>query len=372
MFKSNITENIKNKIGKNLHNKKGHPIKIIKDHIYNYFNNLPNHKFKTFDDFSPIVSVKYNFDLLNIPQNHSSRKMTDTYYIDEKHVLRTHTTAHQYELLEKNYNSFLITGDVYRKDEIDNKHYPVFHQLEGAYLIDKNSEISPIEDLKNILSGLIKYLFPECEYRFNNDYFPFTDPSFEIEVKFQDKWMEVLGCGVIHENILSSLSLNDKYSGWAFGLGLERLAMILFDIHDIRLFWTDDERFTKQFEEEKIIKFKPYPILKSIPKDISFWINHNEIFIKNNNIMNDFLWNNINDFYELVRDEFNDYVEQVELIDKFYHPKHAKFSMMFRIYIIPNNESINDLINPAELNVIANNLMLKFADKLKKLGYDVR
>jgi phenylalanyl-tRNA synthetase alpha chain len=364
-MQSNIPQSIKNKIGMNLHNKKGHPIKIIKEYIYKYFDSLTEIKFEKYDNYNPYVDIKYNFDALRIPKEHPSRKITDTYYLNENIVLRTHTSAHQYELLEKGSKSFLVTGDVYRKDEIDSNHYPVFHQLEGVHLCEDNK--NPEEELKKILSGLITYLFPNCEYRFNKDYFPFTHPSYEIEVNFHGKWLEVLGCGVVHEEILNNLKIKQK--GWAFGLGLERLAMILFDIIDIRLFWTDDNRFLEQFEEEKIVKFKQYPKLKAVLKDISFWIDTSEVTCEEKT--NTFVWHNINNFYEIIREECGDLIEKVELCDNFYHPKHKKYSVMFRLAITPTEKDIT-ITDPAILSKSSNKLMESLRYKLNNNGYICR
>lgn len=357
---SNIPPSIKAKIGYQLHNKKGHPIKIIKDLIYKYFADTPI-KFQKFDDFNCVVDTKNNFDLLLIPENHPSRSKSDTYYIDDTHVLRTHTSAHQNELLEKGYNSFLVTGDVYRKDEIDKHHYAIFHQMEGLHLVDDKTD--PIIDLKEILGGLVKYLFPDKEYRFNSDYFPFTDPSFEIEVKFGDKWMEILGCGVIHHKILDRLDIKQK--GWAFGLGLERFAMIMFDIPDIRLFWTDDVRFLDQFVDEKIVTFKPYSKVSPLIKDISFWIDESEIQTN----CRGFDWLNINNFYESVREVCGDSIASVDILDKFYHAKHKRYSMTFRLLINSNDYKIDD---HALVTAHANKCITDIVANLVNKGYTVR
>lgn len=358
---SNIPDFIKQKIGKNVHNMKGHPIKIIKDYIYDYFNGLKEYNFKTFDDLPPFVSIEQNFDLLLIPETHPSRSKSDTYYINETTVLRTQTSAHQNELLELGYKSFLVTGDVYRKDEIDNRHYPVFTQMEGVHIVSDDKD--PVDELKKILSGLIMYLFPDREYRFNNDYFPFTEPSFEIEVKFGDRWLEVLGCGIMHHKILDRLNIKQK--AIAFGLGLDRFAMILFDIPDIRLLWTNDSRFLEQFKSEKIIKFIPYPKIKPIPKDISFWIEDSEI----TGDKHDFKWTKINDFYEYVREICGNSIESVELLDNFFHPKKNKYSVTFRLYVGTDDL---DEDKHAEVTSYANNCLNKVIKKTKDLKYEIR
>lgn len=206
----NIPDTIKNKMGKNLHMIQSHPICIIKDLIYQYFDNLNHYKFDKYDNIDPIVTIEDNFDKLLIDKTHPARSSSDTYYFDGKHVLRTHTSAHQNMLMETSDNlSFLVTGDVYRKDEIDSTHYPVFHQMEGVHLYSEDDEVSidkVKDDLINVLKGLCNHLFPECEIRVNDDYFPFTHPSFEIEVFYNDKWLEILGCGVMQPKIIENCS----------------------------------------------------------------------------------------------------------------------------------------------------------------------
>lgn len=198
-------------------------------------------------------------------------------------VLRTHTSAHQTQFMSQGYDAFLCSGDVYRRDEIDSSHYPVFHQMEGVRLFStQKSQIFAglndqqrvdviVTDLKDLLSGLAKHLFGDVEMRWNAEYFPFTDPSFELEVLFNGHWLEVLGCGVIHKDVLQNGGRSNEI-GWAFGLGLERLAMVLFGIPDIRLFWSTDERFCSQFKEGRITKFVPYSKYPLCYKDVSFWL----------------------------------------------------------------------------------------------------
>lgn len=309
-----------------------------------------------------VVNVKNNFDDLLIPQNHPSRKMSDTYYISPDTVLRTHTSAHQTELLSRGETQFIVTGDVYRKDEIDARHYNIFHQMEGVKCFSLDSQIDIEAYLKQTLSGLVQYLFPGKQYRFNNDYFPFTNPSFEVEVLYNDKWMEVLGCGVIHTNVLNNLHLPLK--GWAFGLGLERLAMVLFNITDIRLFWTNDQRFYDQFTDEQNKQFIPYPQLEPIVKDISFWIPENQICT--NSI--DWYWLEINNFYDKIRDICGNSIESVELFDKFYHKKLNKYSMSFHLKFCPETTQLN----PAEFNCVANDIQHKIWTGLPSLNIEMR
>jgi phenylalanyl-tRNA synthetase alpha chain len=335
IIQSNIPVSILNKIGLNLHNKKNHPINIIKKHIYKYFDSLPYTSFKKFDEFDPYVSVTDNFDLLRIPKDHVARSVHDTYYKNENTVLRTHTSAHQNQLLKAGETSFLVTGDVYRKDEIDSCHFNVFHQMEIVHRVPKEFENESEIYLKKILSGLIEYLFPNCDYEFQNDYFPFTEPSFEANVKYKEKWLEILGCGIVHQEILKNCNLEGQ-KFIAIGLGIDRLCMILFNIPDIRLIWSTDDRVLSQFKDGDITtQYKPVPQLKSITKDISFWIKSQDVK-DTENLKNEFEWIIINDFYDKVRNLFGDSVERVELLDKFYNPKKDKYSHTFRLTFTPN------------------------------------
>jgi phenylalanyl-tRNA synthetase alpha chain len=299
-------------------------LSIIKEIIYNYFGD----SFEKFDSLDPVVSTKDNFDLLLIPKDHPARSLSDTYYVQEDKVLRTHTSAHQNQLMSTGHRKFLVTGDVYRKDDIDATHYPIFHQMEGVFITTEDVDIEA--NLKSVLGGLIETLFPNCEWRFSSDFFPFTEPSYEVEVKFEGKWLEVLGCGVVHKEIMKNNNLSHA-KGWAFGLGLERLAMILFKIPDIRLFWTEDERFHKQFASGKVVDFKPYSNFPPISRDIAFWIG--EGFTPN-------------DFSEMVREYGKDLVEELACIDTF--KKGEKESRCYRIVYRSNERTLTH----DEINVI--------------------
>lgn len=345
----NISQFIRDKIGKNLHNKLNHPIEIIKKHIYNYFDSLVDYQFEKYDNLSPFVSVEDNFDKLLIPKDHIARSKSDTYYVNEKTVLRTHTSAHQNELLSKKHTAFLVTGDVYRKDEIDKYHFPVFHQMEGVALVKNDRDAK--DELIIILSGLIEYLFPKCQYRVKDDYFPFTHPSFEIEVYYDKKWIEVLGCGVVQPEIIRNNNLTGSF--WAFGLGLERLALVLFKIPDIRYIWSQHHKFIDQFKDGKIIPFEQYSELPTQYNDISFWIKDD--YLINNK------WIQENDFYEIIRDVGEEWIESVIFMDSFYHPKHNKYSHMYRITYSPNDPSLK---NPSEFTQISLNIHNKIRDRI--------
>ncbi|CAM9101391.1 unnamed protein product [Choristocarpus tenellus] len=330
---NNVSLSVAAKVGKNLHLRVGHPLNIIKERIEVYFQEpntlLGQPNFQVFDDLPPVVSVYDNFDSLLIPVDHVSRQPTDTYYVDEARVLRCHTSAHQTTLLMQGQNSFLVCGDVYRRDEIDRSHYPVFHQMEGVRVF-RDDEVPPTtdiearvaivsSDLKNALEGLARHLFGDVEMRWVDAYFPFTHHSAELEILFRGDWMEVLGCGVIQEKVMQNSGRQEE-TGWAFGLGLERLAMVLFSIPDIRLFWSDDERFTSQFKAGTISQFTPYSKYPPCFKDVSFWLPREAERTFHNN-----------DMFEVVRDVAGDLVEEVQLVDTFVHPKTQRQSNCFRI-----------------------------------------
>ncbi|CAA3020759.1 phenylalanine--tRNA ligase, chloroplastic mitochondrial [Olea europaea subsp. europaea] len=331
---NNVPDSIFSKLGMQLHRRDQHPLGILKNAIYDYFDTNYPKKFDKFDDLCPIVSTIANFDDVLVPADHVSRSYNDTYYVDSETVLRCHTSAHQAELLRGGHTHFLVTGDVYRRDSIDSTHYPVFHQMEGVRVFTpvdweasgNDATSYAAEDLKKCLEGLARHLFGGVEMRWIDTYFPFTNPSFELEIYFQDGWLEVLGCGVTEQEILKRSGRVDNVA-WAFGLGLERLAMVLFDIPDIRLFWSNDERFTSQFSKGQLgIKFKPFSKYPPCYKDMSFWIS--DSFTENN-------------LCEVVRGIAGDLVEEVKLIDNFTNKK-GMTSHCYRIAYRSMERSLTD------------------------------
>eukprot|EP00899_Mesostigma_viride_P018315 jgi/Mesvir1/26485/Mv16154-RA.1 len=346
---NNVTDNIFSKIGRNLHNQNDLPLGILKNAIYSYFDTtLPG--FVKFDNLHPVVSAKANFDEVLVPPDHVSRSYNDTYYVDAATVLRCHTSAHQTEKLREGHRRFLVTGDVYRRDSIDATHYPVFHQMEGVCVFEPSEwEAAGMDgtayaeqELKRTLEGLTRRLFGDVKMRWYDTYFPFTNPSFELEIFFNDEWLEVLGCGVMEQQILDNCGLANKRA-WAFGLGLERLAMVLFEIPDIRLFWTDDTRFSKQFKAGDLTtKFKPYSKYPPCYKDIAFWTN--ERCTENN-------------LCELVRGLSGDLIESVKLIDEFKHPKTGRTSHCYRLAYRSTDRSLTD----EEINAIQEKVREKVA-----------
>lgn len=350
---NNVSENIYSKIGVNLHKTPGHPLYIIKSAIIDFFDKVHADSFKSFDDLNPIVTTEANFDSVLVPADHVSRSPNDTYYISADKVLRCHTSAHQAELLRQGEKCFLVTGDVYRRDSIDKTHYPVFHQMEGFRVFTpeevaasgmSGTELASTE-LKKTLEGLAKHLFGDVECRWIDAYFPFTDPSYELEIFFNGEWLEVLGCGVTEQQILRDNG-NEGNVSWAFGLGLERLAMVLFEIPDIRLFWTADKRFTSQFADGKLdVKFKPFSKYPPVFKDMAFWVSE------------DFTENNL---AEIVRNAGGDLVEEVKLIDEFTNKKTGRTSNCFRITYRSMERSLTD----EEINAIQDTVRSEVAGKL--------
>ncbi|XP_067910559.1 phenylalanine--tRNA ligase, mitochondrial isoform X1 [Heterodontus francisci] len=353
---TNVTPKILSKVGKSLQNQRNHPLWLIKerikDHFYTHYlcrNRSP--LFSVYDNLCPVVTTEQNFDSLLIPPDHASRRKGDNFYLNQTNMLRAHTSAHQHDLIRAGLDAFLVVGDVYRRDEIDSSHYPVFHQMEGVRLFSKHELFANVQngeelcifekgcrtpykqemhtleavkllefDLKQTLKKVMAHLFGKgLEIRWVDCNFPFTHPSFEMEIKFQGEWMEVLGCGIMEQHLVNSAGAQDRI-GHAFGLGLERLAMILYGIPDIRLFWSEDERFSKQFQVTHIdqkVTFQPLSKYPPLVNDISFWI-PKEGYEEN-------------DFYDLVRNIGGDLVEKVSLIDQFTHPKTKKVSHCYRI-----------------------------------------
>ena len=192
-------------------------------------------------------SEYYNFEALNIPEDHPAKDMHDTFYLDNGALLRTHTSPVQIRTMEKQGPPIRIIcpGRVYRKDS-DLTHTPMFHQIEGLVL-EENASFAV---LKGMLKDFINNFFGnETELRFRPSYFPFTEPSAEVDIKWKKGWLEILGCGMVHPNVLEMSGINSKkYSGFAFGLGPERMAMLKYNIPDLRSFFENDLRFLKQFK----------------------------------------------------------------------------------------------------------------------------
>lgn len=383
---TNVTPTIVELVGRNLHLVPQHPVNLIKQRVVHHFQQTYTTRTGTprythLDDIPPVVTTEQNFSSLLIPENHISRSKKDNYYINSDTMLRAHTSAHQRDFIRMGFDRFLVTGDVYRRDEIDQSHYPAFHQMEGVLLLtreelfekcssdskeslklfeEEGSEMyTETEDkqrmhtidavkmtefnLKETVVRLVRDLFgSNIEYRWNSCYFPFTHPSYELEVKFKGEWMEVLGSGIMRQEILTNGGVHNKI-GWAFGLGLDRLAMFLFGIPDIRLLWSRDERFISQFASVAInpatnVTFVPYSKYPPCFKDISFWLPDNSEGF------------NGNDFCDVVRSVAGNLVEKVQLIDEYVHPQTSRVSHCYRVTYRSmdrtlTNEEVNSLHN---------------------------
>ncbi len=200
----------------------------------------------------------YNFEALNIPKNHPARDMQDTFYLSHDLVLRTHTSPVQIRVMEKFKPPIRVVapGAVYRHDE-DVSHTPMFHQIEGL-LVDEGVSMA---HLKGVLTTFVRHFFsPDTRVRFRPSFFPFTEPSAELDIECvlcggegcgvckQSGWLEVMGCGMVHPSVFEAVRIDPrKYSGFAFGMGIERITMLKYRINDIRLFFENDLRFLRQF-----------------------------------------------------------------------------------------------------------------------------
>ena len=193
----------------------------------------------------------HNFEALNFPPHHPARAMHDTFYFGHGRLLRTHTSGVQVRYMGEHAPPLrmIAAGKVYRSDS-DQTHTPMFHQMEGL-LVDETSSFA---DLKGTLAAFVKAFFEQdFEMRFRPSYFPFTEPSAEVDIAWQQpdgstRWLEVLGCGMVHPNVLRSCGIDpERYTGFAFGLGIERFAMLRYGVNDLRSFFENDTRFLKQF-----------------------------------------------------------------------------------------------------------------------------
>ena len=387
-----------------------HPLQLLNEQIHRSLAD-----FTIIKPPSPIVSIEENFGQLGIAEDHPGRSPTDTYYLNRQTCLRTHTSAHEVQTFAAGNTKWTLTADVFRRDEIDASHYPIFHQMEGACIYDiaeygegqrvvreceamegrlRSAQIE-IEDnvdiaeaggyqasherdpakrvaaqlamrhLKGTLNNLVLDLFGDrheagasqaaaepLQVRWIAAEFPFTTPSFEVEVLFRGKL------------------------GWAFGLGLERIAMVLFAIPDIRLFWSQDPRFLSQFAPQKAppatshgehagvsaaggsglakklpaVTFKPYSKYPACYKDVSFWLPSSF---------------HENDLFEIIRDVAGDLTEDVVKIDDFTHPTTQKRSKCYRI----NYRSMDRNLENEEVNTLHGIVTTRM---VKELGVELR
>lgn len=424
----NVPSTITAAVGRQLHLQKDHPIAITRQIIESVF---PAPTYKYHNNLFPVVTTHQNFDSLEFPQDHPGRSRTDTYYVNKDTVLRTHTSAHQADTFHANKSEgFLISADVYRRDAIDRSHYPVFHQMEGARMWDRtrvpggdiakavwqdvaklpthnmtvedphpshHAQRNPLQTfhteaeseaisthLKRSLELMVAEIFsraraavgdtnsvstPEpLKIRWVEAYFPFTSPSWELEVFWQGDWLEVLGSGVINQKIFINSGVPDQL-GWAFGIGLDRIAMLLFEIPDIRLFWSKDDRFLGQFKGVSdnlalMKRFVPFSKHPACYKDVAFWLPPTSSAAGGRMELTSLDFHE-NDIMEIVRDIAGDAVEVVQAIDQFTHPKTGRKSICYRI----NYRSLERTLTNDETNRYHN---LVRAELVKRLGVELR
>ena len=423
---TNVPVSILKFLPRKLHVKPSHPISITRqiiqrnfpENIYTHYKDLPavvsvveNFDSLGFPDDHPGRS---RTDTYYVNKNTVLRTHTSAH---EAAVFKSNRTE-----------GYTISADVYRRDSIDRSHYPAFHQMEGARMWDRqrvpegditravyedleklpkhdlevedpNPTIHPgrnplqakyhrqeeveaiVTHLKKTLEGVVVELFSRAQkaavaagrtdektteplkVRWVEAYFPFTSPSFELEVFWHGDWLEILGCGVTKQELLIDSGVPDQL-GWAFGLGLERVAMLLYSIPDIRLFWSEDQRFLSQFTStDQINTYVPFSKHPACYKDVSFWLRKTSRAgggLKANT--QDF---HENDFMEIVRDVAGDCVEDVKLTDEFVHPVTARKSLCYRI----NYRSLERTLRNEE----ANRLHKKVEENLvNKLGFELR
>ena len=269
----------------------GNPVNMVIQNVVN----APF--FQSFDHIQTpeVVNERETFDIFNFPETHVARRPSDSYFLHKSEIkkesllLRPHTSVMRYyyliegkakELLETTGEcKALSRGKVYRVDELDKSHHECFHQIDWLRITAKDKEIINQDTLKEVLWNTIKALFGEhVQYRFNVDQFPYTTDSLEVEVEYEWNRIEVTGAGVVHPNVLNSLWIDHAlYNGWAFGFGIERLAMALKHIPDIRIFRSNDPRITKQ--RGNLDPYKEVSVFPPVFKDISFLIDKTK-FIK--------------------------------------------------------------------------------------------
>lgn len=325
----------------------GSPLKEIAERV----TAIPEYKDLYILKVPEIVPARESFDLFNFPPDHPARSKSDTYYVNDDYILRTHTTIMWYyqlqlpEMKEKIARGEAVGawcyGKVYRKDEIDRHHMNVFHQIDGWYICRKAEKEIGLKELQEVLIAVGKAVYgPDLKYRFNPDKFPYTDPSLEMEAEVGGKWVEMLGSGVVKAEVLDNLGVDSKeWNGWAFGSGLERLAILSMTLPDIRLLWSPDERVKRQLTLGNTYKeVSKYP---SITRDISFVVDKS--FVPNN-------------YFDLIQDIVGGLVEEVSLLDKYGNAEKFgpdKVSYTYRIIYRSNERTLTtEEIEPLQEKII--------------------
>ncbi|MEK7184999.1 MAG: hypothetical protein AAB726_00025 [Patescibacteria group bacterium] len=333
----------------------GGPLKVITDTIIS----LPSLKDFDIIETPEVISPSIVFDLFNFPKDHPARTQSDTYYVDDTHILRPHTSLmwkyyleipEVLEKLEKDGQvGALCYGTVYRRDEIDWQHTNVLHHIDGLYLCKKSVKELGQPDLENILWEVARQIFgKDVKAEFRVDHFPYTDPSLEMNIAWGEKWIEILGAGIVHPAVIKNLGLDPEiYNGWAFGFGVDRLAMIKMQIPDIRLLRSEDERVKKQLADinHKYQAVSKYP---SVVRDISFVVDKASF--------NEFR------YYEIVREIGDDLIEEVKLLDKYESESKfgaGKISYTFRI----TYRDLDRTLTSEEVDVVHKNIENKTTEE---------
>jgi len=347
----------------------------------------------------------YYVNASTLLRTHTSAHQVDTFRIDAS-------------------DGYTISADVYRRDAIDRSHYPVFHQMEAARTWDRRkvpqgdvgkaiwTELTSmpkhdlvVEDpsptvhpqrnplqaehaladveaiaahLKHSLENVVVEIFGRAQaaraaaglkaeereeeplrVRWVEAYFPFTSPSWELEVLWQGSWLEVLGCGVVQQSLLQRAGVPDRV-GWAFGIGLERIAMLLYGIPDIRLFWSKDQRFLEQFKEGRYETFQPFSKYPGSTRDVAFWVKGDvsDVMGKGGMTASDV---HENDVMEVVRNKAGDVAEDVRLVDEFTEPATGKRSLCYRIIY----RSLERTMTKEEVNTLHESVRKELIDKLR-------
>lgn len=315
-----IPKSILNKTAKIFFTKKNNPICVVKDLLHKSIKG-----YTLFEDTNPYVSVEHNFDSLLFSPTHPARSLG--FYKDEKYLLRTHMAAHLFGRIKLGYEKFLSCGDVYSKEnKISRTSYPVSHQMDCFSIV--NGEF-PSTAMRNLMKSIMVYLFGKTtKYRFLEEelgsdvHFPYTIHASQIEVEFINKdtgeisWIKVMSGGVVHPEIMEKACKKNEQA-FTFSIDLDHLAMKLFNIPDIRLIWSEDVRFSNQFESGRLSTysaFAKYPVCYF--RDIALWET------------SDF---NINDMLFIIRDVSNDMVEEVYPLDFRSNNNLGKKSLSYRI-----------------------------------------